>query len=79
MSEDYTDYSLFYDALPTAPISWTMPATSSIPRSTSSARDHYTKISNELRVSSPKENRFRFDGGRVPAAPGARHSAGLLW
>ena len=50
-----------------APISWTTRGHLINPAQHIMGRDHYTKTSNELRVSSPKEYRFRFDGGGVPA------------
>jgi iron complex outermembrane receptor protein len=63
-SEDYTDYSLFYDASQWPGLFYLDNAGHLInPAQHIIGRDHYTKISNELRVTSPKENRFRMTAG----------------
>ena len=62
--EDYTDYSLFYDQASGAGANFMDNAGKLInPAQYIKGNDHYTKISNELRVSSPKEDRFRFTAG----------------
>jgi len=62
--EDYTDYSLFYDQNSGAGQYFKDNAGKLInPAQYIKGRDHYTKISNELRVTSPKEDRFRFTAG----------------
>jgi outer membrane receptor protein involved in Fe transport len=62
--EDYTDYSLFYDQHSGAGAYFFDNAGKLInPAQYIKGRDHYTKVSNELRVTSPKEYRFRFTGG----------------
>lgn len=61
-SSDYTDYSLYYNAAYGA--SFVDNAGHLInPAQHIIGKDHYTKISNELRVSSPKDYPFRFVGG----------------
>lgn len=61
---DYTDYSLFYDRAYGSGAAFLDNAGNLInPAQTIVGRDHYTKLSHELRVSSPKEYRFRFVGG----------------
>jgi iron complex outermembrane receptor protein len=61
---DYTDYSLYYDVAFGSGASFVDNAGNLInPAQTILGRDHYTKISHELRVSSPKEYRLRFVGG----------------
>ncbi|HSY07151.1 MAG TPA: TonB-dependent receptor [Steroidobacteraceae bacterium] len=63
-SEDYTDYSLFYDRHSGEGAYFRDNAGHLInPAQHILGRDHYTKISNELRVTSPKEYRFRFTAG----------------
>jgi outer membrane receptor protein involved in Fe transport len=59
---DYTDYSLYYDS---AYGKYFVDNAGNLinPSQTIIGRDHYSKYSNELRVSSPKENRLRFVGG----------------
>jgi iron complex outermembrane recepter protein len=59
---DYTDYSLYYDA---AYGKYFVDSAGNLinPAQTIIGRDHYSKYSHELRISSPKENRFRFVGG----------------
>jgi iron complex outermembrane recepter protein len=59
---DYTDYSLYYDNAYGK--YFTDNAGNLInPAQTIIGVDHYTKYSHELRVSSPKDYRFRFVGG----------------
>jgi iron complex outermembrane receptor protein len=61
-SSDYTDYSLYYDNAYGA--SFVDNAGKLINDAQHIiGKDHYTKISNELRVSSPKQYPFRFVGG----------------
>jgi len=61
---DYTDYSLFYDRAYGSGAYFLDNAGKLInPAQTILGDDHYTKISNELRFSSPKEYPFRFVGG----------------
>jgi iron complex outermembrane receptor protein len=61
---DYTDYSLFYDTRYGSGAYFLDNAGNLInPAQTIIGRDHYSKYSNELRVSSPKEYPFRFVGG----------------
>jgi iron complex outermembrane receptor protein len=59
---DYTDYSLYYDS---AYGKYFVDSAGNLinPAQTIIGRDHYSKYSNELRISSPKENRLRFVGG----------------
>jgi iron complex outermembrane receptor protein len=59
---DYTDYSLYYD---NAYGKYFVDNAGALinPAQTIIGRDHYTKYSHELRVSTPKDNRFRFVGG----------------
>jgi iron complex outermembrane receptor protein len=59
---DYTDYSLYYD---NAYGKYFVDNAGNLinPAQTIIGRDHYTKYSHELRISSPKENRLRFVGG----------------
>jgi iron complex outermembrane receptor protein len=59
---DYTDYSLYYD---NAYGNYFVDSAGNLinPAQTIIGRDHYSKYSHELRISSPKENRFRFVGG----------------
>ena len=62
--EDYTDYSLFYDRSSGAGAYFTDNAGHLInPAQYIIGRDHYTKTSNELRVSSPTQYPFRFTAG----------------
>ena len=60
--QDYTDYSLYYDS---AYGKYFVDNAGNLinPAQTIIGRDHYTKYSHELRVSSPKEYRVRFVGG----------------
>jgi iron complex outermembrane recepter protein len=59
---DYTDYSLYYD---NAYGHYFVDNAGNLinPAQTIIGADHYTKYSHELRVSSPKDYRFRFVGG----------------
>lgn len=59
---DYADYSLYYDS---AYGKYFVDNAGNLidPAQTILGRDHYSKYSNELRISSPKENRLRFVGG----------------
>ena len=62
--EDYTDYSLFYDRSSGAGAYFTDNAGHLInPAQYIMGHDHYTKTSNELRVSSPKQYPLRFTVG----------------
>ncbi len=61
---DYTDYSLFYDTAYGSGAFFLDNAGNLInPAQHIVGRDHYTKISHELRVTSPKEDRFRVTAG----------------
>ena len=61
---DYTDYSLFYDrAYGSGAYFKDNDGKLINPAQFILGDDHYTKTSNELRVSSPKEYRYRFIGG----------------
>jgi iron complex outermembrane recepter protein len=61
---DYTDYSLFYDQAYGSGASFKDNAGNLInPAQTIIGRDNYTKYSNELRVATPTDYRFRFVGG----------------
>jgi outer membrane receptor protein involved in Fe transport len=63
-SSDYTDYSLFYDRAYGSGAYFLDNAGHLInPAQHIVGRDHYTKTSNELRFSSPKQDPFRFVGG----------------
>jgi iron complex outermembrane receptor protein len=63
-SSDYTDYSLFYDRAYGSGAYFTNNAGQLInPAQHIVGTDHYTKTSNELRLSSPKQYPFRFVGG----------------
>ena len=63
-SSDYTDYSLYYDRAYGSGAYFKDNAGDLInPAQHIVGRDHYTKISNELRVSSPKDFPFRAVGG----------------
>jgi outer membrane receptor protein involved in Fe transport len=63
-SEDYTDYSLFYDQSSATGKYFLDNAGKLInPAQHIIGRDHYTKVNNELRVSSPKDWRLRFTAG----------------
>ena len=75
-SSDYTDYSLYYDKAYGA---YFVDNAGKLINDAQHivGRDHYTKISNELRVSSPKDFPFRARWRSVFSAPGARDPAGL--
>ena len=68
---DYTDYAEAYDALytrrsaasPTISISRTMPGTRSNPPQHIIGSDHFSKMSQELRVASPADKPFRVIAG----------------
>jgi len=61
---DYTDYSFFYDTLTTYGAYWTDDAGNPVnPAQYIKGNDAYTKVSHEIRVSTPQENRLRFVGG----------------
>jgi iron complex outermembrane recepter protein len=63
-SEDYTDYSFFYDTAKGSGAYFKDNAGKLInPAQVIIGRDHYTKTNNELRVTSPKQYRFRFTAG----------------
>jgi iron complex outermembrane recepter protein len=63
-ASDYTDYSYFYDKTYGSGAYFTDNAGKLInPAQQIIGTDHYSKISNELRIASPKENRFRFTSG----------------
>jgi outer membrane receptor protein involved in Fe transport len=63
-SEDYTDYSLFYDRAYGSGAAFKDNAGKLInPAQVIIGRDHYTKTNNELRITSPKQYRFRFTAG----------------
>jgi outer membrane receptor protein involved in Fe transport len=59
---DYTDYSVFYDAKNGSGAYWT--GNNGLPLSNPSqeidGKDHFNKESNELRLASPSDQRFRF-------------------
>ena len=62
--EDYTDYSLYYDQHTTYGSYFKDNAGHYInPAQYIIGRDHYTKTSNEFRITSPKQYRFRFTAG----------------
>jgi iron complex outermembrane receptor protein len=62
--EDYTDYSLFYDRAHGYGAYFVNNAGALInPAQDILGHDHYTKTSNEFRISSPKEDRFRITAG----------------
>ena len=61
---DYTDYSFFYDTLFGSGAYVTDNAGRPVdPSQHIDAKDHFTKQSHELRISSPKEDRLRFVAG----------------
>ena len=63
-SSDYTDYSLFYDRAYGSGASFKDNAGALVnPAQHIIGRDHYSKISHELRVSSPKQYPFRVTAG----------------
>ncbi len=59
---DYSDYSFFYDSLFGSTVYDANGATID-PTQGIVGRDHFTKQSHELRISSPSDNRLRFVGG----------------
>jgi len=62
--QDYTDYSYFYDTLAGYGAYWTDDAGNPVdPSQYIIGHDAYQKVSHELRVSTPQENRFRVVGG----------------
>ena len=62
--QDYTDYSFFYDSLTTYGAYWTDDAGNPVdPSQYIKGHDAYMKVSHEIRVSTPQENRFRVVGG----------------
>ena len=62
--QDYTDYSFFYDTLTTYGAYWTDDAGNPVnPAQYIQGKDRYAKVSHEIRVSTPQENRLRFVGG----------------
>ena len=62
---DYSDYTYWYDRNSARPMptSTMTPAISIDPSQIVIGDDHFTKESHELRVSTPKDNRFRATGG----------------
>jgi iron complex outermembrane receptor protein len=61
---DYTDYSFFYDTLTTYGAYWTDDAGNPVnPAQYIKGNDRYSKVSHEIRVATPQENRLRFVGG----------------
>ncbi|MBO9559339.1 MAG: TonB-dependent receptor [Caulobacter sp.] len=62
--QDYTDYSYFYDTLAGYGAYWTDNAGNPVdPSQYITGHDAYAKVSHEIRVSTPQENRFRVVGG----------------
>ena len=62
--QDYTDYSYFYDTLFGYGAYWTDNAGNPVnPSQYIKGEDRYSKVSHELRFSTPQENRLRFVGG----------------
>jgi iron complex outermembrane receptor protein len=61
---DYTDYSYFYDTLTTYGAYWTDDAGNPVnPAQYIKGNDRYSKVSHEIRIATPQENRLRFVGG----------------
>ncbi|KQY93890.1 TonB-dependent receptor [Caulobacter sp. Root1455] len=61
---DYTDYSYFYDTMTTYGAYWTDDAGNPVnPAQYINGNDRYSKVSHEIRVASPQENRLRFVAG----------------
>ena len=62
---DYTDYSIFYDAIYGSGANWQNAAGSPLrtPLQEINGKDHYTKESNEVRLQSPADARLRFTLG----------------
>ena len=80
-STDYSDYTLLYDKNTTY-MWYLQPPNITGNKLINSSQyilgtDQYRKISQELRVATPKENRLRFIGGALLRAPGALHPAEL--
>ena len=75
-AEDYTDYSLAYDS---GYGKYFLDNAGKLidPAQYIIGRDHYTKLSNEVRLSSPQNLAGPLHRGPVRRAPGARHPAGL--
>jgi outer membrane receptor protein involved in Fe transport len=62
--QDYTDYSFFYDTLNAYGQYWTDDAGNPVdPSQYIIGKDAYTKVSHEIRLSTPQEKRFRVVGG----------------
>jgi len=62
--QDYTDYSYFYDTLVSYGADWTDDAGTPVdPSQYIIGHDAYQKVSHEIRVATPQENRFRVVGG----------------
>jgi len=59
---DYTDYSIFYDAIYGSGANWQNASGNPLARPLQEidGKDHYTKESNELRLASPDSDRLRF-------------------
>ncbi len=59
---DYTDYSIFYDQVYGSSVNWQDANGNPLPRPLQEiyGKDHFTKESNELRLSSPGTDRLRF-------------------
>jgi iron complex outermembrane receptor protein len=61
---DYTDYSYFYDTMTTYGAYWTDDAGNPVnPAQYINGNDRYSKVSHEIRIATPQENRLRFVGG----------------
>ncbi|MEJ2816053.1 TonB-dependent receptor [Caulobacter sp. CCG-8] len=62
--QDYTDYSYFYDTLAGYGAYWTDNAGNPVdPSQYITGHDAYSKVSHEIRVSTPQDKRFRVVGG----------------
>lgn len=62
--QDYTDYSYFYDTLAGYGAYWTDNAGNPVdPSQYITGHDAYSKVSHEIRISTPQEHRFRVVGG----------------
>ena len=58
---DYADYAFFYDTLFGSGAYWTDATGKPInPTQRITGRDHFTRVSNEIRLSSPQDQRIRF-------------------
>ena len=63
-NSDYTDYSYYYDTLYGYGAYWTDNADVPVdPSQYIKGKDRFTKVSHELRFSTPQDNRLRFVGG----------------